>query len=347
MQKALVWTLFLLLAHGAALASTGIPDPHPVILEEGSERVDISLHLSFYEDAESAYDIWDILANWPSIASDEKPDEAYNFGFTDSAYWFHTRIENRSNPNERWIIEGLYPIIDRMDVFFLREGGHIEHQQAGDAVPFASRGRTHHNINFAFDLRPGEATDVFIRVRTSGAVQMQLLLWENEAFSAADHQERFVLGIYYGLLFCMVAFNLLIYLSIRDKNYLWYVSYIVSYGLLQFTLNGLSFEHLWSESTWWNNRAVSFLIAMGMFSILGFSRSFLALKVNAPRLDRIFVGLLVFFPMMALASLFWPDYGPVIRITTFVASVSVLFILAGGGICLYRNFKPARYFMIA
>jgi len=69
--------------------------------------------------------------------------------------------------------------------------------------------------------------------------------------------------------------------------------------------------------------------------------------VNAPRLERIFVGFMVFFPIMALASLFWPDYGPVIRLTTLMASVSVLFILAGGGICLYRNFKPARYFMIA
>jgi diguanylate cyclase len=339
--------LLLCLIHGTAFASTGITDPHPVILDESAERLNVSRHLSFYEDAPGVYDIEAILADWPEIASTEKPDDAYNFGFTDSTYWFHTRIENRNNPEDRWVIEGLYPIIDQMDVFFLREDGSIEHQQAGDSIPFASRGRAHHNINFSFELGKGEATDVFFRVRTSGAVQMQLLLWENEAFSAADHQERFVLGLYYGLLFCMAAFNLLIFLSIRDRNYLWYVSYIASYGLLQFTLNGLAFEHLWPESIWWNNRAISFLIAMGMFSILGFSKSFLALNVNAPRLERIFVGFMVFFPIMALASLFWPDYGPVIRLTTLMASVSVLFILAGGGICLYRNFKPARYFMIA
>ena len=347
MQRSLFMVLLLCLVHGTALASTLITDLRPVILDENTERLNISRHLSFYEDAQGVYDIEAILAEWPDIASSARPDKAYNFGFTDSAYWFHTRIENRNNPEDRWVIEGLYPIIDRMEIFLIRENGRIEHHQAGDSVPFASRGRAHHNINFSFELAEGEATDVFFRVRTSGAVQMQLLLWENEAFSKADHQERFVLGIYYGLLFCMAAFNLLVFLSIRDKNYLWYVSYIVFYGLLQFTLNGLSFEHLWPESTWWNNRAVSFLIAMGMFSILGFSKSFLALKVNAPRLERIFVGLMVFFPAIALTSLFWPDYGPVIRVTTFMASVSVLFILAGGGICLYRNFKPARYFMIA
>lgn len=348
MRLSVILTVFYLLAvHGPVQASSELTHPFPVVLEQDSERVDISRHLTFYEDSTSEYGIEDILSDWPDIASVERPEEAYNFGFTDSTYWFHTRIENRNSTDQRWVIEGLYPIIDRMDVYFLRDDGRIERQQAGDSIPFETRGRKHQNINFSLDLLRGEAIDVFLRVRTSGAVQMQLTLWENEAFSAADHEVRFVLGIYYGLLVCMAAFNLLIFLSIRDKNYLWYVSYIAFYGLLQFTLNGLAFEHFWPESTWWNNRAVSFFIAMGMFSVLGFSRSFLALKVNAPRLERVFVGLLVFFPLLAMGSLFWPDYGPVIRLAAFMAAVSVLFILAGGVICLYRNFKPARYFMIA
>ncbi|MGM0766555.1 MAG: sensor domain-containing diguanylate cyclase [Pseudomonadota bacterium] len=319
----------------------------PVVLDQDSSRVDISRHLTFYEDATGALNISSILAQWPDLASSGQPDEAYNFGFSDSAYWFHTRFENRASSNDRWVIEGLYPIIDRMEVFFVKENGVIGRQVAGDSVPFTSRPRDHHNINFYFELPRGESVDVYFRVQTSGAVQMRLLLWGSDDFSAADHQERFVLGLYYGLLVCMALFNLLIFFSIRDTNYLWYVSYIGFYGLLQFTLNGLAFEHLWPESTWWNNRAVSFLIAMGMFSILGFSRSFLALKVNAPRLERVFFWLMVFFPLMALAALFYPSYGPVIRVSTFMAAVSVLFILVAGGLCLYRRFKPARYFMIA
>jgi diguanylate cyclase len=145
----------------------------------------------------------------------------------------------------------------------------------------------------------------------------------------------------------MAIFNLLIFMATRDANYLWYVSYIVSFGLLQFSLNGLAFEHLWPEQPWWNNRAISVFIAMGMFSILGFARSFLQYRQNVPRLNRIVVAVMAFFPFMALAAVVSPSYGPVIRITTFVASVSVLFILAGGLITLYQGFRPARYFMIA
>jgi len=337
----------LLLLTGLASANSPMADSHPVVLQDTTERLDISLDLSWFEDVDDQYDIDQIIAQWPSIADFERPQEAHNFGFTESPYWFHTRVINRDGPSSDWVIEGLYSIIDRIDLYLVREDGDIEHYKAGDSVAFSSRGRKHHSINFRFDLPQGEQADLYFRVETTGAVQMPLLLWTNEAFSASDHQERFVFGLYYGLLLCMAIFNLLIFFSIRDTNYLWYVSYIVFFGLLQFSLNGMAFEHLWPEQPWWNNRAISFFIAMGMFSILGFARSFLLLRYNVPWLNRIVVGVMALFPFMALAAVVYPDYGPVIRTSTAVASISVLFILAGGLITLYQGFRPARYFMIA
>jgi len=337
----------LLTLGGQASANGPTRDLLPVVLQQENERLDISRHLSYFEDVAGAFDIDRIIEQWPSIATFQTPEQAHNFGFTESPYWFHTTVQNLNGPATDWVLEGMYSVIDRMDLYVVREDGRVDKYSAGDAVEFASRGREHHNINFRFDLQRGETADLFFRVETTGSVMMPLLLWTNEAFSAADHQERFVFGMYYGLLLCMAVFNLLIFISTRDPNYLWYVSYIVFYGLLQFTLNGLAFEHLWPEQGWWNNRAISFFIAMGMFSILGFSRSFLQLRENVRWLNRIIVAVMAFFPFMALAALAYPDYGPVIRITTFVASISVLFILVGGVVTLYQGFRPARYFMIA
>jgi diguanylate cyclase len=342
---------FLLLA-ALALCSVstqadGASDSATVVLREGAGRLDISRHLTYYEDVSSSLNISDVIQRWPEIGSGQLPDEAYNFGFTDSAYWFHTRIENRSSPNNRWVLEGLYPIIDEMELFVVTEQGRFTRQISGDSVPFTMRPRDHHNINFELLLPPGESADLYFRVKTSGAVQMRMLLWHSDVFAQADHQERFLLGLYYGLLVSMVIFNLLIFISFRDTNYLWYVSYILSYGTLQFTLNGLAFEHLWPEMPWWNNRAVAFLIAAGMFCVLGFSRSFLALWENAPLLNRVFKAFMAFFVVAGAAALLSPEYGPVIRLSTFVAAVAVALVIAAGGVCLYRRFRPARYFMVA
>lgn len=162
----------------------------PVVLDQGDGRIDISRHLTYYEDPSGEMNISTILSEWPEIASSGQPPKAYNFGFTDSVYWFHTRIENRSSTNHRWVIEGLYPIIDEMEVFFVPEPGGVGRQIAGDSVPFASRPRDHHNINFYLELPKGESVDVFFRVRTSGAVQMRLLLWNSASLSARPSLKR-------------------------------------------------------------------------------------------------------------------------------------------------------------
>ncbi len=327
--------------------AAGAPDIFSVELDRASDEIDISRNLAFYEDPSSNLNIYQIKRRWPELGSKEIPEKAYNFGFTDSTYWFHTRVENVSSPNDQWVIEGLYPIIDEMELFVVRAAGPMERQIAGDSVPFHRRAKGHHNINFDLNLSQGESADLYFRVKTSGAVQMRTKLWSLDSFSQADHQERFVLGLFYGLLVAMLVFSFLIFLSIRDTNYLWYSGYILNYAVLQFSLNGLSFEHLWPESPWWNNRSVAFLIASGMVFVLGFSRSFLALKVNAPRLNRAFLAMMGVFVVAAVAPIISSNYAPVIRFNSFVAVLATMLVMFAGGLCLYRKFRPARFFMLA
>ena len=327
--------------------AAGAIDHAFVKLDRTSEAIDISRKLSFYEDPASSLTIYDIKQHWQELGSQEIPEKAYNFGFTDSTYWFHTRIENVSSPNEQWVIEGLYPIIDEMELYLVRAAGPMERQIAGDSVPFYRRAIDHHNINFDLNLSRGESVDLYFRVKTSGAVQMRTKLWSLDRFSNADHQERFVLGLFYGLLAAMLVFSFLIFLSIRDTNYLWYSGYILNYGILQFSLNGLAFEHLWPDSPWWNNRSVAVLIASGMVFVLGFSRSFLALKTNAPVLNRTFLVMMGIFALAAVAPIISPNYAPVIRFNSFFAVLAAILVICAGGLCLYRNYRPARYFMLA
>nr|WP_133004640.1 diguanylate cyclase [Marinobacter sp. JH2] len=340
--------LVVMLAFSSLQAMTvAASDRLSVTLDRQSNEIDISRKLAYYEDPTSNLNVYQIKRRWAELGSQEAPQSAYNFGFTRSTYWFHTRVENVSSPNDRWVIEALYPIIDEMELFIVRATGQVERQIAGDSVPFHGRAKDHHNINFDLNLSRGERVDLYFRVKTSGAVQMRTKLWSLDGFSYADHQERFVLGLFYGLLAAMLIFSFLIYLSIRDTNYLWYSGYILNYGALQFSLNGLSFEHLWSDFPWWNNRAVAVLIASGMVFVLSFSRSFLALKNNAPILNRVFLFMIGIFVLAAVAPIVSPDYAPVIRFNSFIAVMAAILVMFAGGLCLYRNFRPARFFMLA
>ncbi|MCH8498186.1 MAG: diguanylate cyclase [Marinobacter sp.] len=318
----------------------------PVTITADDTRKDVSLYLSYLEDVSSGLSFEQVVARWSRDASHTKPERAYNFGFTNSTYWFHLQIENLG-PERRFVLEGLYPIIDEMELFLARSGGEVTSHLAGDTVPFANRSLSHHNINYTFDLAAGEVVDAYLRVATTGSIQMRMLLWDYDTFVSASRKEGLLLGGYYGLMSAMLIFNLLIFLSIRDKNYLWYSSYIGIYAVLQLSLNGLAFEFLWSGSPWWNNRAVAFLTSVGMFTVLGFTNSFLAMRVNAPHLSRLFGVLCGLFAVLAAMALLYPDYSLVIRLATLFATIAILFVFWAAVICWYRGYVPARYFLLA
>ena len=318
----------------------------PVVVGADDVRVDVSLHLGYLEDVSSTLSFDQVVRRWNADANLTPPRRAHNFGFTNSTYWFRLQLHN-TGPARRWVLEGLYPIIDEMELFLVRAEGEPTRQLTGDTVPFRQRSLDHHNINYHFPMAEGESVDIYLRVATTGSIQMRMLLWEHDEFASASRREGLLLGGYYGLMTAMLLFNLLIFLSIRDKNYLWYSAYIATYALLQLSLNGLAFEFLWPEWPWWNNRAVAFLTSLGMFTVLGFTNSFLAMRVNAPRLSRLFGVFCAVFVVLALMALTYPDYSLVIRMATLFATVAILFVFLAAVLCWHRGYVPARYFLLA
>ncbi|MDX1695038.1 MAG: 7TM diverse intracellular signaling domain-containing protein, partial [Ketobacteraceae bacterium] len=317
-----------------------------VILSQTMQNENISEKLVYLEDPQHQFNIRSIQkarADGQFKISDKRVP---SFGFTQSAYWFYVRVTNLDAESKEWVLETQYPIMDEIDAWFIGEDGNIEHQRAGDSVPFHERAKPHYNINFQLDLAPGETREIYLRGFTSGAVQMPLVIWTEDAFMAKAVNEQIVFGLYYGLILAMLIYNALLLASLRDLNYLLYVCYIASYGLFQLSLNGLGFQYLWPESPWWNNRSIATTIGIGMFFILAFSRHFLQLRDNSPRLDLAFRGLMMFFVFLVPSALVFP-YKNVIPLATFGALVTAILVFSAGTLCWWRGFKPARYFILS
>lgn len=315
-------------------------------LIDGESSYPLSLEITYLKDAQRVFSLEEAKAKQLAGEFQGGQEGVLNFGFTSDTYWFYTRIKNVSHGDSNWILEGLYPIMDEIEVYLLHQNGDLFQQKAGDSVLFYERAKSHYNANFSLDLPESHYVDVFLRAQTSGSMQMPLVLLSEDQFNENSHHNQMVFGLYYGMLFSMLLYNLLIYLSIRDVNYLYYVAYIASYGLFQFSLNGLAYEYLWPESPWWNNRSTSVLTAFGMFSILMFSRSFLQLRVHASLLNKVLLGLMFYFLVILIISLIIP-YKYVIPLATLGAFFTAISIMLSGVICWRKRFKPARYFMIS
>lgn len=321
-------------------------DQADISLQRQTVELDLSRALLYRADPEHQLDIAAAMQALQQGEYQGGQTQAFNFGFTDSAYWFYVHIRNESSPEQQWIIESQYPILDQLDVYYRYADGREMHQQAGDTVAFAARSKAHHTINFALNLAQGEQVEVFIRVQTTGAVQMPLKIWTEDAFADRISAEQMAFGLYYGMLLALLLYNLLLFVVIRDVNYLLYVLYIASYGLFQFSLNGLSFQYLWPESPQWNNHSIAFLIGTGLLFITLFSRSFLSLKQNSPALDRVLIGFMVFFVGIAIFTFVVP-YKHAIRTATLGALLAAITIMISAVVCWLKQYRPARYFLLS
>ena len=178
-------------------------------------------------------------------------------------------------------------------------------------------------------------------------MQLPLTLWQPERFNISDADQQRMFAGFYGLLLAMFAYNLLLFLSLRDASYGYYVLYVGCFGLFQFSLNGLGFEYLWPESPRWGQMSIPFFLSLSLVAMLQFSRLFLQLAPNQPRVNtllRASQGLLLLVPPLLPVL----DYSPLIRGVTLFGLVSgVLICLCGWFVWLRCRLQQARYFVFA
>jgi len=69
---------------------------------------------------------------------------------------------------------------------------------------------------------PGEVNDIYVRITTTTTLQMPFILWQDNTFTESIANQRFWFGIFYWAMLIMLLYNAMVYLSVRDKSYLFY-----------------------------------------------------------------------------------------------------------------------------
>jgi diguanylate cyclase (GGDEF)-like protein len=168
-----------------------------------------------------------------------------------------------------------------------------------------------------------------LRIESEGTVTVPLHLWQAAAFWRESQTTYAVLSIYFGMLLALALYNLLLWISLRDRNYLTYVLFVAGMALGQLSLNGLGNEFLWPAWPTWGHLAfVIGFAAAGLFGAL-FTRGFLETRRNLPRLDGAVIGLAAMFALSMVMALAAPYRLAAILTSLTGITFSVVAVLAG------------------
>jgi diguanylate cyclase (GGDEF)-like protein len=330
-----------------ALASAHAFARAPLQIAPDSTKLSLAPHASFYHDLSGNDDL--AAANRHLKQGQFQPlpgGDGTTFGFQDGAHWFHAVVDNQGNAEDKWLLVQEYALSDRIDVYVQYADGRVVHQAGGDHLPFDKRNIRYRQPNFWLDLPPGQSVDLLVRVQSESSMQVPLTLYAPDAFIEQSRDAQFAIGLYYGILLALFTYNLVLWLTLRDASYFWYLFHITAFGLVLFTLNGLGFEYLWPRSAWLADHMVPLSICLALIGMQQFARIFLELKQRWRFGDRVALGIIVFFVVLGIAATQLP-YRTVVPLASAAVFPSICWILVETVVVLRRGYKPAKLFLLA
>lgn len=322
--------------------------PAPALTVGQADRYTLSSFFDVLEDPTAALTFDDILK--PQVQQAFKPVKpgatATNFGLTRSAFWLRITLGAGADTPASWLFEVAYPPLDRLELYTSRTDGGFEHQAGGDLRAFADRLVPHRNHVLPVTLTPGKTSTLYLRIASQGTVAAPVRLWKPAALWAHDQAEYSVLSLYFGLLIGLFLYNLLLFISLRDRVYLFYVVFVACIAMSQAALTGMGAQFIWPQWSWWIAVSISASNAMsGVFGIL-FARDFLSSRQTMPRLDRL-LRIEVVLWMAAVASALLLPYVVSVWMVTVLALLTVTSLVVVGIVSVRRKHPGARYFLFA
>lgn len=330
-------TVLLCLASGAASAL--------VELAPGAGGVAVARDLLYLRDDSGALGLEQVQA-LPASAWRRNDADVFSRGYNDAAWWLRFDLRRPGSSADHDLLEIAYPVLDHVEAWVLQEGRVLARYRMGDKQPFASRPVSHRYFLVPLHLQPGSTYTILLRVRTASSVQVPLTVWDERAYVAHDQYRLMAEGLYFGSMLVMVLYNFFVFLIVRERNYLYYVMYVLSILLFMASLNGISFQFLWPRATTWNDEAI--LVTLSATVLFGalFTQRFLRLPEFLPRLMPPMRALIV-TALLMMGAAFLVSYDVLIRIAIVVAAGACLAGLMASTLRWGQGDRSARFYTLA
>jgi diguanylate cyclase (GGDEF)-like protein len=326
----------------AGLAGAGANAQPVLVLDERSpDRIELRGHLGVLRDPDGSLDAAAARGRRAQFET-LTPGSGLNFSYASGAIWLRLVLKSALPQPGEWRIELDYASLDHAEL----HDGTAAVQRAGDRLTIGERTIAHRNPVFAARLAPGETRELLLRVWSEGSLTINPGLWRADAFHAHSEDTYFAYALYFGMLLALAAYNLLLFVALRERVFLFYVLFVVGVGVGIGSIYGLAGQYLWPNALEWSNRAL--IVGFAITGIVGplFTRDFLGTARVAPRWHWWLAAAAWLHVAVLAVGLFAPLRAGMqtMSATTMVGCVLML----GCGIaCAMRDVPGARLYVLA
>jgi len=327
------WWLWPLVASGST-----------VVVSPELPRTPLVEHVEVLEDPEGRLGLDEVRSPAAAARFRAPTRPTLDFGYSRSSWWLRFRLHNPTDRALDLALEVGVPLIDEIVLYAPTPGGGYASTTLGLVVPFEERVLPHRRAAFPISAAPHAAGTYYVRVRTTGVVSLPIHVSSMRAFHARHQEHQWWLGLFYGALLALLAYNFFIYWSTREAAHLWYVAHTGVAVLVFACADGVA-GRFWPGPGRWQQTALAFFVSLMGVCALQFCRHYLALAEQARSTDRLLQALVAVSLACAAAVPFLAGQTAVslflfvsVGVTGVIFPVAILRVRAG--------FAPARLFAV-
>lgn len=251
-----------------------------------------------------------------------------------STYWLKIKLEN-NNPEDKIIIFDFIEITD-IQVFYVDKDSVLNIKKTGWFVPFSQKHLTLGSKYYSDVVVPSDSElTVYIKLYNDFDVppKLQIHISPIADYYKTVFFETFLHGVFQGLLWMLLLFGLFYLFVVKNNSYMYFIAFMLLFSvffLSHYRVLDLIFGTLKMTAIF-----MYWLIFPALIMYLNFSRLFLNLKKEMPKLNHILVKTIwvgVFAGAIAFVAIFFSYklYMTIFKIyTVYYAIVFIVLVFVG------------------
>jgi class 3 adenylate cyclase len=241
-------------------------------------------------------------------------------------------------------MEAATPLISNIRFYQYCEGAQVAFYQSGMNFPTEIL-PSHPNYQFPIKHSSGEC-QFYLAFQSHDSLTVPLFYWEKTALQKFDIIRHLLFGLFFGLMISLALYNFLLFLSIQNRAYLWYVFYILTFAIFYLCAYGY-FRFLFGSII---DNGISYWVMLSsvftcLFALL-FGNQFLQIKQISPKLSK-FIYLFVLFGVLLFIPIKFLNIKQGIIIANIYPGLAISTIVVAIYLSLRSGYKPATYFAVA
>ena len=315
-----------------------------IVIDSDFEIARLGASIQYFEDKTNSYTFDYLSQRQSAIPWVNSNQQHFNFGFSDSTFWFKGEVVNTAEAEQYVIIDFGDSLLDYIDLYLIHDNGSIVAKRLG------TRRHNHDNLSnltFAtgFKIGAGETTRYFIRLKTSAFLQTPLKIWNANDFIDEQSQHKLMVGVFIGLFLMMICYLTFLYIHLKEPRLLQYIAFISCYLSVIWIIKGFGFVYKLDFITRHYDSIIVMLMGIIGLNLSLFARQLLKLRYRSWFSLSINI-LIISSVLVTLSPMLFSFQVGIIAVSVLALGITLLSIVCGL-FFIHDESKDVRFYVLS